>query len=70
MSSPPISIIGKVKCYLTDALVPVADVRRLILSDGAMRPATIQVQAHKDVLAFLTDKGDIQQLGNTYIAFV
>jgi hypothetical protein len=60
-----------VLCYLTDCPIPVADARRLVLSDGASPfPSTTQVFAHKDVLAFLANKGEVQQLGAAYIAFV
>jgi hypothetical protein len=61
----------KVLCYLTDCPISVEDARRLVLSDGARPvPSTTQVFAHKDVLAFLVARGEVQQLGAAYIAFV
>lgn len=60
----------QVICYITDAPIPIADARRLILSDGEMNPNTVVVQAHKDVLAFMADKGEVQQLGSGYVMFV
>jgi hypothetical protein len=60
----------QVICYVTDAPIPIQDARRLILSDGKPKPSIVQVQAHKDVLAFLAGKGEAQQLGNDFIMFV